>query len=59
MDKLTPAEANSVASRLRVVVYAYVAANIATVILLLSTVTLTPSVPEFEAIGGPEIASLR
>jgi hypothetical protein len=35
-------EARTVAVRLRAVVYAYVAANIAVAALLLTTVTLTP-----------------
>ncbi|HVK91378.1 MAG TPA: hypothetical protein VM468_08260 [Mycoplana sp.] len=43
MDDQTPAEAHTVAARLRSVVYAYVAANIAVAILLLSTVTPAPS----------------
>ena len=42
MEDQTSAEARNVAARLRVVVYAYAAANIIVAALLLTTVTLMP-----------------
>lgn len=49
----------AVAVRLRGVVYAYIAANIAVVALLLSTVTPSPLVVMAHSGGGQEIASAR
>lgn len=55
MDDRKPAEAH-VAARLRAVVYAYVAANIAVATLLLSTVTPTPSAHAGWSAGHHEVA---
>lgn len=55
MDDRKPAEAH-VAARLRAVVYAYVAANIAVATLLLSTVAPTPSVQAGWSAGAQEVA---
>ncbi|MBD9373263.1 hypothetical protein IB238_11600 [Rhizobium sp. ARZ01] len=59
MDNQMLAEAGTVAARLRVVVYAYAAANIVVAALLLSTVSPTPVAQTGQSLAGDEIASLR
>ena len=58
MDPQPPAEARTVAARLRAVVYTYVAANLAVALLLLSTVTPTPP-PQtgWASLGHSQVAS--